>query len=131
VIVIDAAATADLLLGTPRAASVRSALAAENDLHAPELLDPEVLSAVRRWLLRGVLTSAKAGRAVDEFGQLPIVRYPHSPLRARVWALRSRFSAYDGYYVALAQALGATLLTTDARLIEGAKRLVDVVEPAC
>jgi predicted nucleic acid-binding protein len=127
VIVIDAAAAVDLLLGTSRGASVRQAVASERDLHAPDLLDPEVLSAVRRWLLRGVVSEARANRAVDELGQLPVVRYPHSPLRSQVWALRNRCSPYDGFYIALAQALDAEFLTTDARLGKSAKGLVHVL----
>jgi predicted nucleic acid-binding protein len=128
VIVIDAAATVDLLLGTSRGAAVRRAIAAEFELHAPDLVDPEVLSAIRRWLLRGVISPARANRAVDELGELPLTRFPHSPLRARVWALRNRCSAYDGLYIALAQALDARFLTTDARLSKTAQGLIHVLD---
>jgi predicted nucleic acid-binding protein len=127
VIVIDAAAAVDLLLGTPRSTSVREAVAVEHELHAPDLLDAEVLSAVRRWLLRGVLSAARANRAVEELGELPLVRFPHSPLRSHVWALRNRCSAYDGFYIALAQALDAKFVTTDTRLAKSVQGLVPVL----
>ena len=44
-------------------------------------------------------------------------RYPHAPLRARVWDLRHDLTAYDASYLALAEALDDPLLVTaDAAL---------------
>lgn len=60
-----------------------------------------------------------AGRAdglLADLGRLPLVRYPHDPLLARMWELRENFTMYDATYVALAETLGATLVTCDARL---------------
>jgi predicted nucleic acid-binding protein len=46
-----------------------------------------------------------------------MIRYPHAPLRTRVWALRDALSAYDATYVALTELLGdAVLLTADRGL---------------
>ncbi|MBA2504544.1 MAG: type II toxin-antitoxin system VapC family toxin [Thermoleophilaceae bacterium] len=127
-IVLDASALVDLLLGRPAAAAVQNALLQEGSAHVPELADIEVLSALRRWEAGGDLTRARAGEAVDDLAQLRLVRYGHGPLLPLVWQLRDSFSPYDATYVALAHALGGTLLTSDGRLARGAKRVVALVD---
>lgn len=57
---------------------------------------------------------------------LPIRRYPHVTLISRVWQLRHNLSAYDAAYVALAEILGATLMTRDRRLAEAAKSVITI-----
>lgn len=126
-IVLDASAVVDLLVGTERAAGVAQVLGTVTEAHAPELIDPEVIAVVRRWTLRGWLTVETGGRAVDEFDELALVRHRHVALRRRAWELRDRFSSHDACYVALAETLGAELLTTDDRLRRAAHGLVDVV----
>ncbi len=125
-IVVDASALVDLLLSTPSAAGIAAVLATESEVHAPELIEPEALGALRRWLARGWIGAETANRAVSELGELRLVRHAHAPLRSRVWALRDRCSTYDGCYVALAQSLGAELVTTDVRLGRAAASLVRV-----
>ncbi|MHB1501817.1 MAG: type II toxin-antitoxin system VapC family toxin [Candidatus Dormibacteria bacterium] len=125
-IVLDASATVDLLLGTERAAAVARELSSAPEAHAPELLDPEVVAVIRRWTLRGWITAEAGRRAVEELGELSVVRHRHAPLIDRVWELRNQCSAYDACYVALAEALGAELLTTDARLGRAVRGLVQV-----
>lgn len=127
---LDASAAVDLLLGTERAAGVAQALGSLPEAHAPELIDPEVIAVVRRWTTRGWLTVETGGRAVAELGDLALLRHRHAALRGRVWELRDRCSAYDACYIALAETLGARLLTTDARLGRAGHGLVDVVAPS-
>jgi predicted nucleic acid-binding protein len=57
-----------------------------------------------------------------------VVRYPHAPLAARIWDLRENLTAYDAAYVALAETLGAPLITMDARLAQapGIRAAVEV-----
>ena len=85
-------------------------------LHSPHLLDTEVLHVLRRLEQHGDLDAEQADRARRLYAQLGIVRYPHWPLSDRVWALCPALSSYDATYVALAEELGATLVTTDRRL---------------
>ena len=123
-LVIDASAVVELLLERPAARRIAARITARgSDLHAPHLLDVEVLSALRALTLRGELPVKRAEQALDDFESLPVERYPHRGLIARAWDVRSTFSPYDGVYVALAEALaaqGATLLTADGRLARAA-----------
>ena len=96
-------------------ALAREVLLAE-DVHAPELLAVEVLSAVRRQVLRGALDVARADAVIGDLLDLAVEQYPHLPLLRRAWQLRASVSAYDAVYVALAEALRCVLVTADARL---------------
>ena len=62
------------------------------------------------------LTAEDAATAVRDLRDLNLTRHAHEPLLDRVWALRDHFSAYDAVYVALAEVLGASLVTCDRRL---------------
>ena len=81
---------------------------------------------MRRWVRRGELDPADAEIAVQGLGVLRLHRHEHGPLRARVWELRDRCSAYDAACVALAEALQVPLLTADGRLARAAGGLIDV-----
>jgi predicted nucleic acid-binding protein len=119
-LVIDASATADLVLARPIAKEIAGHIADhDHDLHAPHLLDVEVLSAVRRLVAAGEATQARGLEAIADLLDLPLVRYSHEILVPRIWELRENFSAYAATYVALAEALideGVPLLTTDQPL---------------
>ena len=47
-----------------------------------------------------------------------LTRYSHGPFIERIWELRENVAAYDAAYVALAEALDAPMITTDARLAQ-------------
>ena len=125
-IVLHASAAVDLLLSTERAPLVARALGTVSEAHAPELIDPEALAVIRRFTQRGWIGVPAGERAVSELGELALVRHRHNTLRARVWGLHDRASAYDGCYLALAEQLDAQLLTTDARLARAARGLVEL-----
>ncbi|WP_308200619.1 type II toxin-antitoxin system VapC family toxin [Klenkia sp. PcliD-1-E] len=93
----------------------RDALRA-HDVHAPALVDVEFLQTIRRKVLAGIW-SVDAGRAaLDQLVAFPLQRHDHLLLLRRCWELRDSVSAYDAQYVALAELLGAVLVTADVRL---------------
>lgn len=107
----------EFLLQTSRAASVERVLTdPETDLHTPALCDVEVAAALRRVSFTGALTDERRGQAVADYTDLPLTRHGHLPLLLRILELRQNMSAYDATYVALAEHLGAGLLTADRRL---------------
>jgi predicted nucleic acid-binding protein len=116
VIVLDASATVELLGDTARGQQVAERLSDQAVSHAPHLLDIEVASALRRQLALGALAEERARLALILLALLPIERHDHLPLLGRIWDLRHNFSAYDACYLALTEALGATLLTCDQAL---------------
>jgi predicted nucleic acid-binding protein len=117
VIVVDASAIIEVLLGTPGAAAIeRRLFDAGETLHAPHLLDIEVAHALRRLAARGEIDAQRGRTALADLADFPLYRYPHDPLLMRVWDLRRNLTAYDAVYVALAEALGITLITRDGRL---------------
>ena len=124
-LVIDASAVADLLLARPNAEPIQGHIRSHDyALHAPHLLDVEVLSALRRVVVTGQASIARAGQAVEDLLDLPLERYSHEVLAVKVWELRDNFSAYDATSLALAEALetgGAPLLTADVRFARAAR----------
>jgi predicted nucleic acid-binding protein len=117
VIVLDASALVELVLGTPAGRIVAERIADPAvGLHVPHLADVEVAQALRRYLRDGEITPEDAAVALDDFRALDLQRHAHEPLLERVWALRSNLSAYDAVYVVLAEALDTVLLTCDGPL---------------
>jgi predicted nucleic acid-binding protein len=129
-IVLDASAVIELLLGGPAAASVSGRIAPRAEsLHAPHLLDLEVAQVVCRYHRSGILDEDRGRLALRELTALDIERYPHDALLPRIWQLRDVATAYDAAYLALAEALGAPLLTLDERLARarGHRARIEVV----
>jgi predicted nucleic acid-binding protein len=129
-IVIDASALTGFLLAHPSAldTAVEPLRGAEREpLHAPELIDLETLNALRGVARRHAASADRVTRAVALLAVIPLIRYPHLPLRARVWELRDQLSAYDAAYLALAEVLDdAVLLTADVGLAERAERWLGI-----
>jgi predicted nucleic acid-binding protein len=116
-IVIDASALLEILLNTDRADRLMErAFAGSEQMHAPQLLDIETTQVLRRLVRQKEITVVRAEQALDDLANLLIERHEHQTLIPRIWQLRDSLSAYDGAYVALAEALAAPLLTCDAKL---------------
>jgi predicted nucleic acid-binding protein len=116
-IVLDASALVELVLGTPTGGLVAERIADPGrGLHIPHLADVEVVQALRRYTRDGDLTAREARAALDDLRALDLQRHAHEPLLERVWELRQNVTAYDAVYVALAEVLDGVLLTCDGRL---------------
>jgi predicted nucleic acid-binding protein len=117
VIVLDASALVELLLGTSAGRSIATRIAdPEVSLHVPHLADLEVTQALRRLVRDREIDLESATAAIEDLRALDLERHAHEPLLERIWAMRGNLTAYDAVYVALAEGLGATLLTCDAKL---------------
>lgn len=115
-LVVDASALFEVVADTPSAEGVRRRLAADPDHAAPHVIDIEVFGIIRREHLLGRLDPTAAAQAVADLREWPGQRYGHRALLDRAWELRATVRGWDAAYVALAEALDATLLTTDSRL---------------
>jgi predicted nucleic acid-binding protein len=116
-IVVDASVLANAIADDETDGHVaREALREAKDLAAPDLVDVETVSALRKRWLAGTLTDERFAAAVSDLQDLDLNRYPALPLMGRVFELRANLTAYDATYVALAEALECELLTGDGRL---------------
>ncbi|WP_297742787.1 type II toxin-antitoxin system VapC family toxin [uncultured Tessaracoccus sp.] len=113
-IVVDASAMVETLVGSDPADELLAAL--EGDVHAPTLLDVEVMSVLRGLELGKMLSAAQAAEALDTYWSFSIQRHEVRLLRNRVWQLRHQFTSYDAQYIALAEALDTPLYTCDRKL---------------
>ena len=113
--VVDASVAVEFLLKTPLGLTV-AAIIEGASLVAPELMDAEVLSVLRRAVLNGHLEESRAQMAIDDLAGWPVYRVSHRPLAPLAWRYYRNVSAYDAFYVAAAHAQGIPLLTADGRL---------------
>jgi predicted nucleic acid-binding protein len=119
VIVLDASAALDFLLRDEAGFDwVEGQLRTAGRVAAPHLLDTEVVHVLRRHALGGHLDEGRAAEALADLSEMPLDRYPATPLLPRIWELRHNLSGYDATYVALAELLDASLVTGDRRLLD-------------
>lgn len=115
-LVVDASVLATALADDgPDGDTARARLSGQQ-LAAPEVIDLEVVSVLRRQLSKGTIQVRRAQLALADLVDLPMQRAPHRPLLMRCWDLRNNLTVYDAAYVVLAEALGTPLVTADTRL---------------
>lgn len=128
-LIVDASCLFEALTAGSAAEAVRSRLEEDNDLAAPHIIDVEVFGVIRKTYLLGDLDSTAASQAVEDLRLWSGERFAHGALLGRAWELRHAVRGWDAMYVALAEALEGTLLTTDHRLAlaTGPRCAVEVV----
>jgi len=115
-LIVDASVLFEVVADTPASEGLRQRFARDPDQAAPHLVDAEVLSVIQTHHRQGALDATAANQAVDDLRSWPGERWSHRPLLGRAWELRNNLRGDDALYVALAEALEATLLTLDQRL---------------
>lgn len=129
--VVDASAMLEFLLQTPLGARVEARLFRDaEEFHAPHLVDVEGTQGLRRFVRSGEVTAARAAEALTGLADLDLHRHAHLDLLTRAWQRRGNVTAYDAVYVALAEALDATVNTCDAPLARapGHRAWIEAVE---
>ena len=130
-IVADASALLEFLLQTPLGTRVETRLFRDGDeLHSPHLVDVEVTQGLRRLVRSGEVSPDRAVEAIADLVEIDLHRHTHFDLLTRAWKLRENITAYDAIYVALAEALDATVVTCDTKLAKapGHRVRIEVVE---
>ncbi len=116
-IVVDASVLANAIADDGADGQIgREALRAAEGLAAPDLVDVETVSVLRKRWLAGTLSDQRFAVAVEDLEDLELDRYPALPLMRRAYEMRANVTAYDATYIALAELLGCELLTGDRRL---------------
>jgi len=123
-LVVDASTVVAALVDSAAHGEWAEAQLQSAPLAAPDLLPVEVANVLRKSEQAKLIGADSAALAFGDLGQLTVQYAPFAPLAERVWELRSNLTAYDAFYVALAEALDAPLATLD-------KRLADAPGPTC
>ncbi|MGQ0774955.1 MAG: type II toxin-antitoxin system VapC family toxin [Pseudonocardiales bacterium] len=116
-IVIDASALAEVVARSKRAGQIEEIIDRQ-PLIAPDLINSEVLSVLRRWLAKSLVDLPSAERAVHNLTTAPVRRFTTSTFIDEMWSTRHNLTPYDAAYVVLARRTGAALLTLDQRLTQ-------------
>ena len=124
--VIDTSVLVGALAKDPPIQALWDMLTGEDELHVPHLIDYEFRSALRGMILREEIVAARAEGACQIKDSMTLVRHSETVTGPRAWELRDNFTIYDASYVALAESIGCTLLTSDGKLA----RTVKTVEVA-
>jgi predicted nucleic acid-binding protein len=115
-VVVDASLVVAALVDSSRVGTWGESLLASERLAAPHHMPGEAANILRRLALADDISDDVASLAHDDLVALRIELFPYQPFATRVWQLRSNMSAYDAWYVALAESLDAELATLDAKL---------------
>jgi predicted nucleic acid-binding protein len=128
-LVVDASLVVAALVDGGPAGVWAEGMLARTPLAAPHLMPVEVANILRRAAAGGEISADTAALAHTDLLDLPVELFPYGPFAERVWELRANLTAYDGWYVALAETLGAGLATLDTRLARSPGPRCDFVVP--
>lgn len=119
-IVLDSSVVVAALVDTGANGAWAEEILEHGDLYAPELLRVEAANVLRRLARGNEITGQEANGAFEDLMQLDVELHAFEPFSQRVWELRHNLTSYDGWYVALAEALDSPLATLDGRLAKAA-----------
>ena len=125
-LVLDASALVPFLADDSESLGLEPILMAGHEMHVPALCDAEVVGGLAKHVRRGWVTDSVARDALIDYVSLPIIRHMHLSQLARTYELAANFAASDASYVALAEALDASLVTLDGPLGRAVRRHTSV-----
>ena len=128
-LVVDAGLVVAALVDSGPVGTRADQLLATDDLAAPHLMLVEAANVLRRASIAGEISADAATLAHADLLSLRVELFAYEPFAARVWELRKNVTAYDGWYVALAESLDAKLATLDLRLDEGRRTALRLCGP--
>ncbi len=128
-LVVDASVVVAALIDGGPAGSWAEAVLASDRLAAPHLMPAETANILRRAALAGEISPDAAALAHADLLQLRAELFPYEPCAERVWELRAHVSAYDAWYIALAESLDAPVATLDVALARAHETRCDFVTP--
>ena len=115
-LVVDASVVVAALIDSGAEGTWAEHLLASESLAAPHLMPVEAANILRLAALAGDISQDSASLAHADLLALPVELFPYEPFALRVWDLRGGVTAYDAWYVAIAESLDLTLATLDRRL---------------
>lgn len=115
-LVVDASAVVAALVDNGPIGRWAEAALTSQDLASPHLMPAEAANILRRASLSGEISDDVASMAHGDLLRLDVELFPYEPFAPRIWHLRRNVTAYDAWYVAAAESLGASLATLDQRL---------------
>lgn len=117
-VVVDSSVVVAALVDTGDNGAWAEKILEQDELYAPELLRVEASNVLRRLERGKEITEQEANAAFEDLMELSVEMHAFEPFSERVWELRHNVTSYDGWYVALAEALNLPLATLDARLVK-------------
>ena len=115
-VVVDSSVVVAALVDSGRHGKWAEEILASGLLLAPELVRAEATNVFRRLERAKLITTPEANAAQGDLMQLDVEVFPFEPFADRIWELRYNVTSYDGWYVAIAEALKVPLATLDAPL---------------
>lgn len=113
---IDASTMVEALIERGDAGAWARGILSDAQLVAPELLLAEVANLFRRLEARRVLPRVSAEQSFERLRELPVRTIRFAPCATRIWQLRHNLTAYDAWYVTVAELHDVPLVTLDRRL---------------
>lgn len=117
-VVVDSSVVVAALVDTGDNGAWAEKILEQDDLYAPELLRVEASNVLRRLERGKEITEQEANAAFEDLMELDVELHAFEAFSERVWDLRHNVTSYDGWYVALAEALDLPLATLDKRLVK-------------
>jgi predicted nucleic acid-binding protein len=115
-VVVDASVVVAALIDSGPLGEWAEGVLTSDTVLAPHLMPAEVSNILRRAGVAGDIPADAATLAHVDLGDLAAELFAYEPLAQRIWDLRHNLTAYDAWYVALAEQVGAELATLDRRL---------------